>query len=85
MRAEIVTNLKRNASQILHDLHESKEPILITEQGRPSAYLLDVSDYELMQKRMQLLEVIAKGEKDFASEKTLSHQAAKENLAKWLK
>lgn len=85
MRAEIVTNLKRNATQILHDLHETKEPILITEQGKPSAYLLDVADYELMQKRMQLLEVIARGEKDFASGQTLSQQAAKQKLSKWLK
>jgi len=85
MRAEMVTSLKRHATQILSELHQTKEPVLITEQGKPSAYLLDVDDYEMMQKRMQLLELIAKGEKDFAQGNVMSHQDAKQRLAKWLK
>ncbi|MUL01115.1 type II toxin-antitoxin system prevent-host-death family antitoxin, partial [Aliivibrio fischeri] len=44
-------------------LHASKEPVLITEHGQPSAYLLDVDDYEFMQKRIAILEGIARGEK----------------------
>ena len=35
MKVELVTNLKRQATKILADLHESKEPVLITEHGRP--------------------------------------------------
>ncbi|MDY6930201.1 MAG: type II toxin-antitoxin system prevent-host-death family antitoxin, partial [Pseudomonadota bacterium] len=31
MKVELVTNLKRQATKILADLHLSKEPILITE------------------------------------------------------
>ncbi len=34
------------------DLRASKEPVLITEHGRPSAYLLDVDDFETMQDRI---------------------------------
>lgn len=30
MKVEIVTSLKRQASQILADLHDTKEPVLIT-------------------------------------------------------
>ena len=37
MRVELVTSLKRQATKILADLHENKEPILITEHGLPSA------------------------------------------------
>ncbi|RBP78624.1 prevent-host-death family protein [Marinomonas rhizomae] len=48
MRTEVVTTLKRQATKLLADLRESKEPILITEHVQPSAYLLDVADYELM-------------------------------------
>jgi prevent-host-death family protein len=83
MRAEMVTTLKRQATQILAELHQTKEPVLITEQGIPSAYLIDVDDYELMKKRMQLLELIAKGERDIEQGNTLSHENAKENLSKW--
>ncbi|PWQ95087.1 type II toxin-antitoxin system Phd/YefM family antitoxin [Leucothrix pacifica] len=56
MCTELVTTLKRQATRILAELRESKEPILITEQGQPSAYLLDVSDYEYMVRRMEILE-----------------------------
>ena len=62
MKTELVTNLKRQATKILSDLHSSKEPILITEHGRPSAYLLDVEDYESMQERLKILEGISRGE-----------------------
>lgn len=61
MRTELVTNLKRQATNILQRLHEDKEPVLITEHGKPSAYLVDVSDFEAMQQRMAILEGIAKG------------------------
>ena len=41
MKTELVTTLKRQATKILAELHESKEPVLITEHGQPSAYLID--------------------------------------------
>ena len=59
MRIEIVTTLKRQATKILADLHESKDPILITEHGKPSAYLVDAESFEFMQDRMRILEGIA--------------------------
>ena len=70
MRVELVTSLKRQATKILADLHENKEPILITEHGLPSAYLIDVADYEMMQLRMQILEGLAKGETDIREGRT---------------
>jgi len=42
MKTELVTTLKRQATKILSDLHSSGEPVLITEHGKPSAYLIDV-------------------------------------------
>ena len=85
MRVELVTSLKRQATKILAELHENKEPILITEHGLPSAYLVDVADYELMQQRMQILEGLAKGETDIREGKTFSHSDAKEKMQKSLK
>lgn len=84
MKIELVTSLKRQATKILSDLHESKEPVLITEHGKPSAYLVDVDDYERMQDRMSILEGIARGETAIIEGRTLSHTQAKERLAKWL-
>ena len=85
MKIELVTTLKRQATKILAELHESKEPVLITEHGQPSAYLVDVDDYELMQSRMRLLEGIAKGETAILENRTYSQSEATEKMSKWLK
>ena len=85
MKTELVTTLKRQATKILAELHATKEPVLITEHGQPSAYLLDVDDYEMMQSRIKILEGIAKGETAISEGRVLSHSKGKEKLSKWLK
>ena len=85
MKTELVTTLKRQATKILAELHESKEPVLITEHGQPSAYLIDVKHYELMQSRMSILEGIARGEKAIFENRTFSQAEAIEKMSKWLK
>jgi prevent-host-death family protein len=85
MKTELVTTLKRQATKILAELHESKEPVLITEHGLPSAYLVDVNDFELMQSRMRILEGIARGEMAILENRTYSQSEAKEKMSKWLK
>ena len=85
MRTEHVTILKRQATKLLAELHESKEPILITEHGQPSAYLLDVADYELMLNRMNILEGLAKGEQAVREGRTFDNEQAKKKMDKWLK
>ncbi|WP_040727776.1 type II toxin-antitoxin system Phd/YefM family antitoxin [Thiomicrorhabdus sp. Kp2] len=85
MRSEMVTTLKRQATRILADLNTSHEPVLITEQGKPAAYLINVQDYEAIQSRMNILEAVAKGEQDLTNERLSTHQQVKEKMSKWLK
>ena len=85
MKTELVTTLKRQATKILAELHNSKEPVLITEHGQPSAYLVDVNDYELMQDRMRILEGVARGETAIIEKRVLTHSVAKAKMKKWLK
>lgn len=85
MRTELVTTLKRQATELLSDLERDKEPILITQHGLPSAYLVDVESYEFMQQRMVLLEGIARGEMAVAEGRVVTHAQAKARMARWLK
>ena len=85
MKTELVTSLKRQATRILADLHETKEPVLITEHGQPSAYLLDVHDYEQLMTRMSILEGIARGEQAVKDGRVMSQSGAKDRLSKWMK
>ena len=85
MRTELVTTLKRQATELLSELEKHREPILITQHGMPSAYLVDVASYDLMRKRMRLLEGIARGERAVEEGRTLSQAAVKQRLGRWLK
>ncbi len=85
MKVELVTSLKRQATKILAKLKDDKEPVLITEHGKPSAYLVDVDDFEFMQNRLAILEGIARGERAVADNDLLSNDEAKMVMSKWLK
>ncbi len=69
---------------MLSDLNNTREPVLITEHGRPSAYLVDVQSYELMQNRMKILEGIARGERAVLENRIFSQADAKRKMEKWL-
>lgn len=79
-----MTTLKRQATKILAELHESKDPILITEHGKPSAYLVDAESFEFMQNRMRILEGIARGERALLEKRTYTQEQAKSKMKKWL-
>ncbi len=85
MRTELVTTLKRKATELLTDLAKRREPILITQHGLPSAYLVDVESYEGLLKRMALLEGIARGERALEEGRTVTHRQAQQRLARWRK
>ena len=85
MRTELVTTLKRQTTELLADIERDKQPILITQHGVPSAYLLDVETFQLMQQRMDVLEGIARGEQAIAEGRVMSQEQARTRLGRWLK
>jgi prevent-host-death family protein len=84
MRVELVTTLKRKATDLLDDLSREKQPILITQHGLPAAYLVDVESYERLQNRLKLLEGIARGEKAIEEGRTLTQEQARKKMSRWL-
>jgi len=85
MRAELVTTLKRRATELLDELEQNREPILITQHGLPKAYLVDVESYELLLSHVALLEGIARGERAVEEGRTLTHAQAAQRLSRWLR
>ena len=84
MRTELVTTLKRKATEIIADLEQNQIPVLITQHGRPAAYLLDVQTYTAMNERLAVLEGIARGERAIEEKRVLSHVEAKKRMSRWL-
>ena len=85
MRTELVTTLKRQATELLADIKRDRRPILITQHGLPGAYLVDVRSCQARQQRLAVLEGIARGELAVAQRRTVSHTQARTRLARWLK
>jgi prevent-host-death family protein len=85
MKTQLVTTLKRNATKILTELVQDQSPVLITQHGIPTAYLVDVVTYEALQNRLRLLEGIARGERAIQEGRTSTHSQAKQRLKRWLK
>ena len=84
MKTELVTNLKRQATRILSDMRDSGESVLITEHGKPSAYLVDVDSFEFMQNKLRVLEGIVRGERAVLEGRTYSEEEAQKKMSKWL-
>lgn len=84
MKTELVTTLKRRATEIISTLGEDHAPVLITQHGRPAAYLIDVETFEGLQKKLSILEGIALGEQAVLDGRTVSNETAKARFAKWL-
>lgn len=53
-----VTEVKRNAAQVLDQLRQDRNPVLITEHGRGAAVLLDLASYDELLRRADILDRI---------------------------
>jgi prevent-host-death family protein len=84
METALVTTLKRRATKMIADLNRKRRPLLITKHGRPAAYLVDVETFTGLNRRLVILEGIARGERSLQSGRILSHPQAKKRMARWL-
>ena len=67
-----VTDLRQNAAGLLKRLKKSREPLVITQRGRPIAVLLSLDAYERSRQELEILRLLARGENEIASGKGLS-------------
>ena len=61
---EPVTALSRGAADLIKRATERHNPIVITQNGRPTAVLQDVVSYERQRRVLHLLKLLAQGDRD---------------------
>jgi prevent-host-death family protein len=61
---EPVTALKRSAADLIARATDRHSPIVITQNGKPTAVLQDVHSYQRQQRALHLLKLLAQGEQD---------------------
>lgn len=59
-----ISDLRQDASNLLKQLRNSKEPLIITQRGRATAVMIGVDAYEKSEHEKELLLLLAKGEKE---------------------
>jgi prevent-host-death family protein len=59
-----VSYLKSHAAEIIKDISESREPMLITQNGEAKLVVMDVRTYEEHEQTLALLKILALGNRD---------------------
>ena len=78
-----VTELKAHTKEVLARVGCSGE-ILITQNGHSAVFLVDVEVYQNQQRKLHLLEQIAKGEREIIEGKGLSQANVEKKVKGWL-
>ncbi len=77
-----LTEFRANAKAFVNQVRESKRPIILTQHGKSSAILLDVSEYQSMIDKLELLQEIQIAEQQISEGKLLTTEEVEKRLSK---
>lgn len=64
-----VTDLKKNTSGLIQQVHKTHRPIVLTVNGKAEAVLVDAEEYEKSEEALALAKMLLKAEQDIANER----------------
>ena len=64
-----ITDLRQGATAIVKRVTASREPLVITQRGRAAAVMVSMEAYEHSQHELELLRLLARGEKEIEAGK----------------
>ncbi len=59
-----ITDLRQDATSIVNRVSAGEEPVVITQRGRAAAVMVSIEAYERSQRDLELLRLLARGEKE---------------------
>ncbi|MAL18134.1 MAG: prevent-host-death family protein [Balneola sp.] len=84
---EPLSEFRKNSADFVKRLKREKQPIVLTQHGKSAAVLMDVSEYERVTKKMEMLEDLLEAKQQVEQGKTYSVDEAKNriesHLSKW--
>lgn len=69
-RIKPISYLRDHAAEIIRDISESREPLLITQDGEAKLVVMDVKSYEEQEQTVALLRILACGNKEIEQGKS---------------
>lgn len=82
---EPVTVLKTKSAELIRQARETGQPIIITQNGKPTAVLQDVESFQRQREALTLLKILAKGDQEISEGKVLSHDDVMRRVERKLK
>ena len=81
-RVRSISYLKAKAAEVLRDLADTREPMVVTQNGEAKAVIQDVASYEETQETLALLKILALGDRDVSAGRVTPVADAVERLRK---
>ena len=76
---------RANAASIIQKVKKDHRPVVITQHGKGSAILLDVTDYEEMVDTIEMLQEVNQARRELDQGKGVPHQIAMKSVRERLK
>ena len=82
-----LSEFRKHAADFIDRIKKQKRSIILTQHGKSADVLVDVSEYQRMIDKIDLMEELIEAERQIARGDVVSHEEAikqiKENLTKW--
>lgn len=75
-----LSEFRASVASFVKQIHETRRPMVLTQRGRGVAVLVDVTEYEKLQARLELLEDIYQAEEQIAAGMGVAHEEAKAKM-----
>lgn len=81
---EPLSEFRKKSADFIKRLKDEKQPIVLTQHGKSAAVLVDVSEYERMSKKIELLEDLLEAKQQVERGEVYSFEEAQERIEKHL-
>lgn len=75
-----LSEFRSNASGFISQVHNTKRPLVITQNGKSAAVLLDVDEFEKLMDKIELIEDVKNAIDQISSGKGIIHSKARQIL-----
>ena len=82
---EPVTLLKTRSAQLIREARNSRQPIIITQNGKATAVLQDVETYEEQRRTLLMLKLMAQGDRELKEGQAVPQETARQRFEQTLK
>lgn len=75
-----LSEFRARVASFVQQVHDTHRPVVITHHGKSAAVLLDVSDYEALLDKLELIQDVRDAEKQIDAGEGVGHDAARRQL-----